>query len=273
MSPRPFLLLAAIICLPGLVPGVVQGDADDKVNAAIKQLVGGKDAEKVQALKDIAAMGEEGKPAARAVAAAMLSKNRDIQKQAIEAFGKIEPEMLKPVLRLLLEKEFTRNDYEELLKSNSKAAIPLIRGRIDKDIKAKNLVGINEGILALVTVGAGDDEATDSLIRLSTYRLEGITRDYRDLAVGGLAIHAATARGEQRERIVVGLEKILVAQQKLKKPRAKDETVLCVAILKALARYGKDASRAAPTVKALRLDKDNAVRDAAVDALKAIEAE
>src|SRR5260221_12826842 len=100
-----------------------------------------------------------------------------------------------------------------MLKYNNKADMHLIRARIDKDIKAKNLAGINEGILALVTLGAGDEEATDSLIRLSTYRLEGITRDYRDLAVGGLAIHAATAKGEPRERIVVGLDKILVAQQ------------------------------------------------------------
>lgn len=266
MSPRPFFLLLAILALPALV----QADADEKVNAAIKVLVGGKDAEKVQALKDLAAMGEDGKPAARVVAVAMNSKNKDIQKHAIDAFGKIEPEALKPALRLLLEKEVTRNDFDNLVKASNKAAIPLIRGRIDKDIKAKNLNGINEGILALAEVGIGDDEATDSLIRLSTYKLEGITRDYRDLAVGGLAIYAGKASEEQRERIVVGLDKILATQQRSKKARTKEETTLCIAVLKTLSRFGKDGSKATGTVKALRLDKDSAVRDAAIDALKAI---
>src|SRR5207245_164706 len=114
MSPRPFFLLLAVLSLPAFV----QADADDKVNAAIKLLVGGKDAEKVQALKDIAAMGEDGKPAARAVAVAMNSKNKDIQKHAIDAFGKIEPECLKPALRLLMEKEVKRTDFDDLLKAS-----------------------------------------------------------------------------------------------------------------------------------------------------------
>ena len=140
----------------------------------------------------------------------------------------------------------------------------------------------------------GDEEATDALIRLATYRLDGITRDYRDLAVSGLSFHSGLVKGpEIRERIVVGLDKILVTQQqqaKLKKPppkgkdKSKDkdkekekeqetETALSVAVIKALGRYGKDASKAVPTLKAYRLDKETSVRDAAIDALKAIEGE
>jgi hypothetical protein len=270
MHSRSLVFLLGLLALPALV----QADADDKVNAVLKVLVGGKEIEKVQALKDLAALGEDGKPATRAVAAAMWSKNKDIQKQAIEAFGKIQPDMLKPALRLLLEKEVTRADFELICKLDGKASIPMIRGRINKDVAAKNLVGINEGILALVTIGGGDEEATDALIRLCTFRLDGISRDYRDLAANGLAIHSNFAKGELRERVVVGLNNILVTQQKQKKPRATEgEQVLAVAVIKALGRYGKDAAKAAPTLKALRLDKDAKIRNAAIDALKDIEGE
>jgi hypothetical protein len=285
MSPRLLALLAAFLCLAPFA----QADTDEELAAALKALSGGKDAEKLKALKDIAALGKEGKPAARAVAGVLFSSNKDIQKQAIDTFGTLEPEMLKPVLRLVLEREVARTDYEAVTKFNNKAAIPLIRGRINRDVKAKNLVGINEGILALTEIGTGDEEATDALIRLATYRLEGISRDYRDLAVGGLSIHASVLKGELRDRVVIALDRILVTQMKpmpkpKPKPKTKDkdkdkdkdkenETVLTIATIRALGRYGKEAARAVPTLKTLRLDKDNAVRDAAIDALKAIEGE
>ena len=119
MSPRLIPLLAAILCLPTLLRA-----ADDKVNAALKTLTSGKEIDKVQALKDLAAMGEDGKPATRTVAGLMWSKNKDIQKQAIDTFGTLQPEMLKAALRLLLEKEVTRNDFETISKLQDKAAIP-----------------------------------------------------------------------------------------------------------------------------------------------------
>jgi HEAT repeat protein len=276
---------------------------DEGVATLIKDLKGKDQKVKLAAIAKLEAMGEKAKPAGAAlVEFGMMSATAAIKAASTAAFEKIDPEVYKHVVTILVDED---------LKQRGRAVEALAAMGTDAQAAAPAIKWLHQ--LIFNTTKQAPAFTVDALVKIAP----------DDVAVQGMILQLvggpdnvlpewpgrefALLNPTPRKPMLALLEKIGI-EDKRKVPALvagigncefpEDEALLvatlggltldgkdkCAALLKGLAKahtkraqvveqigkLGADAKAALPTLKALKTDKEQAVREAATAALEAI---
>lgn len=241
---------------------------EDKLKSLIKNLQSKNMQAQLKAIAELELLGSDAKPAGAAlVEFGMMNSNPKVREAANTAFEKIDPEIYKQVLTILVDNNYFNRfqavDNLRKMGANAKAAVPAIKMYYGVIIRKKiypsypypvikALIEIVPEDLAvqqevLRSVAAKDDvilELSRGVV-IETYRKE-LIEDMRILKIDPK---------KQVEALLAGLA---VSQ--------KDR----VLIINELAKMGTDAKAALPVLMKHKTDRDKNVREAATAAVDAI---
>jgi HEAT repeat protein len=266
-------------------------DADEDVRsvakrslAAIKEAVGDNDSAKIRAklapmIKDLQAkdikvrlaaiaqleeIGTEAKEAGGAlVEFGMMSPSPKVREAANSAFEKIDPLVYKEVLTLFIdERAANKTAAVETLRrmgSKAKASVPAIKGYHEHLVKTERVTPAYT-VRALVAIAPEDAGVQRLVLNLVGGSDDALPRSFGredDRAMVIAEMHNLKIDNKQKYgALMAGLSASM-------RHRA--------IIIKELGKLGSDAKAALPALKALKTDKEQAVREAANTAIEAIQ--
>lgn len=235
----------------------------DKLEAIIKDLKSKDNKVRLTALDRLGEMGEDAKPAGAAIVEfGILSKSVKVRDGAIAVFAKIDPEIQKEVVTLIIDenKRLKARAVETLgrLKEKSKAAVPAI----------KLYYTSGESIGFARTGGASLDFALEALVNIvpedhDVHRyilsiVSGNDPGYADITRFSAIQLMNTATIENKDKykaLMTGLN-----------ATTRDG----VLIIQTLGKLGSDAKGALPTLNKLKVNPNASIRQAAEEAIEAI---
>jgi HEAT repeat protein len=235
-----FLFLA--ICL-------VPDDPAPHVAALRKK--GATPAEKIEACRQLAAMGPDAKDSARALCEAMVDRDYEVRDVATEALGKVYPELAR--MLAFGDRGRSRERWVTGLCAmgpDGAAAVPVLLAMMRDGRKKSDLPYVAQ---ALTVVGAKDKDVTAEAIKL--------LRTSESAGVRAVVAKALPLMENGKSGIPL---LISVATD----PYSPQSVV--VAAVHALGKFGRDAQQALPALQRLSRSRDSEVRDAAANAYERI---
>lgn len=272
-----FSLLAFL--LAALPLSAQQGEKKDakpelKKNAELDKLINdlkAKDVKtRIKAANDLNAMGEDAATATPALCQALLDVSPKVQEAALVAIEKVRPDLYKPLSQIVLDKSRYRNATLQAVialgKMREKASptVPIIllllkqeaanlRNHRDFTVDITTQLFI-ECMSALSSIEAKDDETIKTISNLAGPTFKGS--------------FVRVAALEEFKRFTSDNEKLKKQYYLLCKGALDDCSTMAIYLLGELRADAKDAL---PILKKLKLSNDEAIRDAANNAVNKIE--
>lgn len=290
LHPRLYLAGAFLLALCGAPPAYAgqpldktdkkaangsDAGPDAKLKALIKDLEIGSTAEKVAAAGKLGELGQDARPADKALCRSLVYGAPDVVQASGEALEKIYPELEKPVITLLKDKN-PGNQTQALMDlgkmgSDAAAAAVVVESYIKHCLARRgNRAAAPQAILTLGQMAPADRASVQTL---TSYTREVDSRGAPDVAVRRAAVEAlgkvAAAHDELVKEIVPTLMRSTEATYARGLPPGAI-TQVRVAAMQALGSLGSDAKAAVTQLRRLKFDSDAAIRQAATDALAKI---
>lgn len=255
--------------------GASRADVDkESLDKISKGLRSNKFDTMLASLDEARKMGKNASPIAAEVSRLILSQNKKISDAAIEAYEKIEPEVHPILVSVVVEKNkalrYQAVNKLELMGKGAKSAMPILLYHLNQEVK--DAAGDWAPLLkAMVAIDPADNFVVSQVLGFASAAPVPKTVGKSGSKVGG-PVEFETARATG-----VGLiEKIVVSTDR--KVRAllaaignsRVEKIRLDAI-EQLATIGPEAKLALPTLRQLKTDSAAKIRDAASEAVKAID--
>jgi HEAT repeat protein len=247
------------------------GKADTKV-ATLAKALSNKDRKlRLQALEELAQLGEEGKDSSPDVVALILDRSPLIREKAAETLEKINPSLHRPLVTLLVDMDHTKRvqalESIAQMGSDGEPALPVLIILYQQQLASRRpsirqlrsskkapqryfAVDAPTILHAMVSVAPREKVVTRAV-------LNAISAG--DSTLRAMAIELSAGLELDNESLVQSLV------------RALEDQAWRVEAVNALEKLGPDAKQAVPTLKKLRFDPSNAVREAVAKALDRIE--
>ena len=271
-----------------------------KIEPLLQDLRNRKNSVRIEALEGLAKLGDEGKVAGRDVVAMLLDGTPAVREKAAETLEKINPQVHRPVIALLVDKNTSKRVAAiraiAQMGKEGEPAMPVLGVLYQQLVGKPSLRATNAGSFATGIPGRGGrggrggagmgggfggpsqaDGGQGQIVREDAGSvLRAMASVAPDEKPVGRAVLNAISAGDTGLRSV-GLE--LAEGMKLETnslvssliPALNDEQCR-VQVVQLLGKVGPDAKKAVPILKKLRLDSSEAVRDAVTKALEKIEA-
>jgi len=246
-------------------------EKQEAIQRHIRNLKSSFTADRIRAAQELAKIGEDAKPAARALCEAAVESNVKVATEALEALEKVWPSLHKNVVIILAEKE-PRKRAEAikdilLLEEDGDAATPVILENLKRHIATSNdFFGADESVAfsidALKRYAAKSTSFVNALLTAAgPLNSKGNNRALALIALGDLA--------EENPKSVPQIKKTLLTGMGDRNPKVR------VAALKGIANLGKNAKDTATlnAIKRLKLDSEAEVREAATASLDKLQNE
>jgi HEAT repeat protein len=273
MSKR-VLHLAALITM-ALLPSLAWTQAKEEVQSLIKQIKLSREPKvRIKAIEALGKLGADAKEASQVLIEAMTERNVMIRQAAAEALEKVNPNLQKPVLELLVDEQKRAAAVEDLvgLQDEAKPALPVLIAMYKSELTGQSggTVGVG-GPLSLATriLTALTKIAPEDKTVIQTL-LDAIT--YKPPAPGAAKANSANRPDVRYAAIELALE-MKIDNKLLTKAiiSATGDPICRIRAIEALGEMGPAAKEAVPALKKLKLDADEKVRDAATTALEKVE--
>jgi HEAT repeat protein len=275
------LALAAAPAARGEDPAVIKL----RVTALARQLDGGTAEDKIKAAGELAKLGADGRPAAKALTRLCVDPSARVSQAAQNALEKVWPELYEAGMALLKEKDEALGKspkHEEAcqiilkLGDDAPAGVPFLlqylRGHLEKD---DDFFGVNRGLAAVDAVShlAPADPAFHKIL-VAAGAATNVKHANRALALRTLG-DLGESNTKVRRGFIPVLKQALTAMPTTPgmrtHPRYNLDQVRRAAV-EALGKFGKDARAELPALKKIKAnDPVDAVRKSAADAVAKIE--
>ncbi len=193
---------------PRPAPRAEDPDLPARLRPAVARLKGGTTEEKIKAAEELAGLGEDAKPAARALCEAALDPSQRVARAALLALEKVQPDLHRPVFVFLVD-EAAANHLKEigklaLLGDQGKPAVPVVfhqikrcQEQLEESVSkgggrwgSQTLVQVITAHMQTLTKIASDDpQVVKTLIDLTKYSNRFLPTPFRPQGVellGGL---------------------------------------------------------------------------------------
>lgn len=257
--------------------------AEKPLDRLVRRLREGPRGDQILAAQEIGKLGEEGKPASRALCVAAVNDREEVRLAALEALEKVNPTLHKHVVRLLVDGNFQRQlDATHALAKMPKDALPatpVLLARCQKHRPSPLYaptyrVMLVEDLKTLVALAPDDREVITMLMSICSDKnpKHYVSLEMREAAVQGL-LAIGKAHPRLRKEMVPGI--IAAVSGRSPTPGAPpgappDAYAASVVAIAALGEFGADARDAIPMLNKLKLSPEEGVRDAATAALEKI---
>jgi hypothetical protein len=284
-------LVLVLLSAPGWAHGQARKKADPDVERWVRR-IHSRDADvKAEATDKLKALHEEGKPVVHRLCAQVAQLKPAAAAAAIEALRVIEPDLAGPASRLMI--RAPRPDagqlasmsawadqldafvpaLEELNELGAKAAplTPLVAAALSDCFSTPRINPPYKPVQLCVAV-LGNVAAIDEMalrIMMDSACLEPLRDQSQIILVQG-AIYALGKAGEENPKLRKKIMPILLARLSQPQTRAVLSNPMSISAAYAVARFGKDAKAALPTLQALTGHRNTLVQQAAQKAIEAI---
>jgi DNA-directed RNA polymerase subunit RPC12/RpoP len=229
---------------------------------ARKKLREGTDAEKIAAAKELAKFKEE--ESAYALCEAMTSNNKEVLQAAAEALEQVRPDLYKYAISLAIDHPselFELVDKVGKMRRSARSLAPLLRVVLQRCLVGETTVSVVVFVKALGAISPDDDETVAMMVKLLASD-PNQSLDY--LSVARMAA-ATEVLGEIAEEFPSKRKALLPVLIK-----ALENQMIREQVCKAIGKFGPDGKDAVPALNRYRLDQNERVRQAAVEAMKKI---
>jgi HEAT repeat protein len=245
-----------------------------KLAPLLKDLKDKSAATRQKALEGIADLGPDAADASEAILSMFSDRSPAVQQSALDALEKVNPTLHKPILTLVVDKDAVPRvqaiSQLQKMGKDAKPAVPLLLRLYQAQVADPRQ--FNPGLLCDLILAAVGDIDPDN-------------RDYIDLVLSVVSSPRQPIAGPggigsgapSRDKAIVMAMRLVkdghLDASKLVKPliAAMADPQVEVQAINALGALGADAKDALPALKRLKADPQQAVRDAAADAVKKIE--
>jgi HEAT repeat protein len=265
------MAIAMSILLP------VSGLADEKsdLQVLIKQVRLLRDVKpRVRVIEEIGKIGQDAKEASQVLVEAALERSPMIRQAALDALEKVNPPLHRPVVALLVDNMKRYEAVDELtgLSEEAKPALPLLLAMFKNELASPNRERPGVGgsvslgsklLIAMVKIAPEDKAVLQAILDTITFKGPG--------GVGKAS--AQTVSDVRATAIDLSLDDLkLDSKLHTKALISAINDIYCrMKAIHALGELGEKAKDAIPTLKKLKLDMDESVRNAASAALEKIE--
>lgn len=241
-------------------------DPDDRVATLVKYLRSTDASTRVKAAKALKEVGPTAAAqAGNALSQATLDNSPQVRQAALEAIEKVLPKLYKPVSTILIDSDATKraSAFEDLKKMGADAepVAALLAGLIRREAfrpgDAANQTVVN-CISVLAETNTKNPDAIKTLAdpvafaRMETARKQAILTTLQTISGDDAAIR----------KLVYGVFKASMTDT---------DASLATMSIRQVGTYGSDAKDALPTLKKMKLSGNALIRDAATEAVMAIE--